>query len=202
MKNSLFSWSRVEAAEALGTFLLTFVVGVALVAQAPMVPAIAGLTLALIVYTIGPISGAHVNPAVTIGLLAAKVINPTVAVRYVIAQIIGAGVALAASWYLTGITPSASIGSPPSVMIGEAIGAFILVFGISAVVSKKVDPAASGLVVGGSLLLGTALAGTWSAGILNPAVALGIGSFDLFYVLGPIIGGIIAAMTYRWMVSR
>jgi glycerol uptake facilitator-like aquaporin len=56
----------------------------------------------------------------------------------------------------------------------------------------------SGLVVGGSLLLGIALASLLgSNGVINPAVALGIGSFNVMYVLGPVLGSLLGMQVYK-----
>ena len=54
------------------------------------------------------------------------------------------------------------------------------------------------MVVGGSLLLGIAVAALLgSNGVLNPAVALGIGSFNVMYVLGPILGSVLGMQLYK-----
>jgi glycerol uptake facilitator-like aquaporin len=81
--------------------------------------------------------------------------------------------------------------------IAEAIGAAILVLGVSSVVHGKVTQGASGLTIGSALSLGVLAASAQSNGVVNPAVALGIGSVSLAYVFGPILGGLIAAWGYR-----
>lgn len=83
------------AAEGLGTALLViFGVGTAVIAGDTVgTPGIAlafGLTLLALVYAIGPISGCHINPAVTIGALIARAITPIKAVFYIAAQAVGA----------------------------------------------------------------------------------------------------------------
>jgi glycerol uptake facilitator-like aquaporin len=65
-----------------------------------------------------------------------------------------------------------------------------------------VPAAASGLVIGGSLFLGIHFAAHTSNGVLNPAVALGIGSFSLAYIWGPIAGAIVGALLYRLLSSK
>lgn len=83
------------AAEGLGTALLAiFGVGTAVIAGDTVgTPGIAlafGLTLLALVYAIGPISGCHINPAVTIGALIARAITPIKAAFYIAAQAVGA----------------------------------------------------------------------------------------------------------------
>jgi glycerol uptake facilitator-like aquaporin len=84
----------------------------------------------------------------------------------------------------------------------EAFGTFWLAVGVASVVLGKAPAAASGLTIGASLLLGIAVAAPVSNGVLNPAVALGIGSFSVVYLLGPIVGGAIATLLYRFVASE
>lgn len=192
------------AAEALGTFLLTLAVSVSLANGTPLSTAVvAGLTLGLVVYMLGPVSGAHVNPAVTIGLLSIKKISMQAAIGYVVAQCVGALLAMFVSQILSGgAVPSMTVASDPMTAIAEAIGAAVLVLGVSSVVHGKTPHDASGLTIGGSLLLGIMLASAASNGVVNPAVALGIGSVSISYILGPIIGGVIAAWLYRDLAAK
>ncbi|TSC79957.1 MAG: major intrinsic protein [Candidatus Peregrinibacteria bacterium Gr01-1014_25] len=200
--SALLTWSRKDAAEALGTFVLALAVALSIAAESSITPLIAAITVGLFVYTIGPISGCHLNPAVTVGLLSVRKIDPQSALRYIIAQCAGALVALLLVWAATGmrlVTPADSV---PMVGLAEMLGAFILVFGITAVVLGGIHAAASGLVIGGSLLLGILLAGHWSNGLLNPSVALAVGSLNVFYVLGPLIGGILGAQCAVWLLKK
>lgn len=190
---------RVYLVELLGTFGLTLAVALSLTGGlAVATPIVAALTLGLFVYTIGPISGSHLNPAVTIGLWSIQQIKSTKAVGYILAQLIGALVAL----YLASIfapAPSLVVSNALLVGLAELIGAFFFVFGITAVVTGKVQKSLSGVVVGGSLLLGITLASVMSNGVLNPAVALGIGSFNVMYLVGPILGAVLGAWTFRFV---
>lgn len=191
---------RKYLAEMFGTFTLTLLVSLSLTGSFPIAtPALAGFVLAMFVYTIGSISGSHINPAVTIGLWFRKKISTNDSIYYIIFQILGAVFAMLINQYYIGSTPNLIAGSAinPMVIVAEAFGMMVFTFGISAVVDEKVSPAASGLVVGGSLFLGILIASVGSNGVLNPAVALGIGSFSLSYVLGPIIGSIIGFTLYQ-----
>src|SRR5437764_6929712 len=89
---------RKYAAEGVGTFVLVFGgVGSAVLAGPTIgnlgVALAFGLALLAMVYTIGPISGCHINPAVTLGVLLARKIGARDAVGYVVAQVVGAIVA-------------------------------------------------------------------------------------------------------------
>ncbi len=193
---------RPLVAELLGTFLLALLVHVSLKAGFPLAtPVVAGLTLGLVVYMLGSISGAHVNPAVTIGLFSIGKIQMMDAVSYIVAQFIGGALALVVGNALLGTSPSLVVGDSAMIVMAEALGAAILVLGVSSVVHGKAPHDAAGLTIGGALLLGVLAASTQSNGVLNPAVALGIGSVSLSYIAGPVIGGVLAAWGYRWLVK-
>lgn len=186
-------------AEAIGTFALAFAVLSSLQIEAVIpTPVIAGLVLGLFVYSIGSVSGCHINPAVTAGLWSINKIPGNQAIGYIIAQLFGAIVAFAV---VAGFYPEVSLGVVPEsggVFIAELLGAALFTFGIAAVVYGKVHDAASGLLIGGSLLLGIlAAVQLGAAGILNPAVALALGSISLSYVLGSVLGGILGMQVYR-----
>ena len=191
-------------AEALGTFTLALAVLSSLQMEASIIstPVIAGLVLGLFVYTIGNTSGCHINPAVTLGLWAIGKIKINEAVSYIVAQMLGALVAFGLVSTLIGNITMGMAPESLSVFIAEAIGALIFGFGIAAVVHGKVANDASGLVVGGSLLLGILLAAQFgSLGILNPAVALALGALNLSYALGAIIGMILGMNLYKRFIA-
>ncbi len=191
---------RAYVAELLGTFLLALLVHLAIQGNFPTpVPFIAGLTLGLVVYMLGGISGAHVNPAVTIGLASIGKVSVKDACGYVIAQFIGAFLALKLGNAMLGAPLLLNAGNTLWIGIAEALGAAVLVLGVSSVVHGKAPAPASGLTIGTALALGAYAASTLSNGVLNPAVALGIGSLSLAYVLGPIVGGVLAAWGYKWL---
>ncbi|HAS33984.1 hypothetical protein A3J91_00040 [Candidatus Peribacteria bacterium RIFOXYC2_FULL_58_10] len=192
---------RKYTAELLGTGILTFAVLTALKYSLPLsVPVVAGLTLGLLVYVLGQISGAHVNPAVTIGLWSIRKMDTWEALKYVVAQVLGAVIVLKAAPYALGDLPILTVSASGTILFAEALGAFVFLLGVCAVVHNKVSSGASGLAIGGSLLLGILLAMATSNGVLNPAVAIGIGSISWAYLLGPIVGGVVACWLYRWMV--
>lgn len=181
-------------AEFVGTFFLAFAVWVSSAfVIAVSTPVIAALTLGLFVYTVGPISGAHLNPAVTVGLLSAKKVSFPDAMGYIVAQLLGAIAVLVLSSRIEGMISMPVPDVAVRAGLGEALGAGILTFGVATAVMKKVHANISGIVVGGSLLLGILCAMPFSNAILNPAVAFAVGSFSPMYVVGPLLGGIAGA---------
>jgi glycerol uptake facilitator-like aquaporin len=106
--------ARAVTAEAAGTFVLVLAItsaAVAAVLSRPVagapygslaVPVAGGLALAIAVAGLGPISGAHLNPAVTLGLAAGRRFPWACAPGYVIAQFAGAIAAAAVTWGLYG----------------------------------------------------------------------------------------------------
>lgn len=194
---------RPYAAELIGTFLLALGVGASLTIAGFSIPTIivAGLILGTVVYTIGSISGAHINPAVTVGLWSVGKIRLQDGICYIIAQLLGGYLAMLLLAYLFK-SPTVVAVDTMKTAIGEAIGAFVLVWGISSVVYGKVESAASGIVIGSSLSIGIIVASVSSLGVLNPAVALSIGAWSPVYFLAPLVGGVAGAWAYKWIAKK
>ncbi len=190
---------RKYIAEFIGTFTLALVVLLSLTINSPVAtPVLAALTLGLFVYTIGHISGTHINPGVTVGIFTLGRISALDAVGYVVAQFLGGAAAYLLAFSVLGIpllTPGAS---SMTVFVAETIGMVLFTFGIASVVYGKAPSGFSGVVVGGSLLLGIMLAvGIGSGGILNPAVALAVNSLNVANVGGELVGAIVGFQLYR-----
>jgi MIP family channel proteins len=176
-----------------------------------------GLILAIMVSATMRISG-HLNPAVTIGFLAVRRIDPMMAVLYVTAQVLGA---VAAAYALKGLIPpdqfAAVHGTVQEIASGvsslqavglEAIATFFLVF---AVFGTAVDPKApnvGGFAIGLTIAVDILAIGPLTGASMNPARSFGpamvtqnfIGQF-VFWI-GPIIGGILAAVLYDTLLLR
>jgi len=169
-----------------------------------------------IVYTIGAISGAHVNPAVTLALLAIRKISSRDAGIYIGLQAAGglAGALLAKMFFLgrgslvnygaPGISDTyLQGGSVWLAFLAEAIGAFLLMW---AVMGTAVNPNApkgvAGVAIGGALALGVLIFGPATGASFNPArwfgPAVAAGQWDDFwlYILAPIVGALGATYTY------
>ena len=157
-------------AEALGAGTLSLVVGLSLRSNFPVPTAVlAALVLMLFVYSIGWLSGSHINPAVTIGAWSIGKISQNDAVMYLASQCLGGGVAFAILSNTGGLAMLTVTNSIP-VALAELLGTFFFTFGIASVIYGKTPSDLSGVVVGGSLLLGITIAAIFgSNGVLNPA---------------------------------
>ena len=185
---------RKYFAEFLGTFALTLLVLVSLNVSLPLsTPMIAAITVGLFAYALGSVSGAHFNPAVTIAMFSIQKISLRDGLIYILAQFIGAVAAMGLVSALMESNAMLTVEQSFIIGVAEAIGAAFLLFAVTTVTIKKVSAEVSGLLIGGCLLLGILVASPFSNGILNPAVALGLGSFGLCYIIGPIVGGIAGA---------
>jgi aquaporin Z len=226
---------RKLAVEFLGTAILVFfAVGVATlmfgfkfagasVAAGVVATALAfGLTLLALVYLIGPISGCHVNPAVTMGALLTGRIGVTDAVGYWIAQFAGGIVGALVLWGTFSTSPlynrtvtglgTDGYGSKSMIHIGVG-GAFIFevvltamfVFVVLRVTSATANPATAAIAIGLGLavvhLVGIPVTGT----SVNPARSLGpalvVGGTALsqvwLFLVAPLVGGVLAAALHR-----
>jgi glycerol uptake facilitator-like aquaporin len=158
---------NIVLAEVVGTFVLTLV---ALMAASNVVPLFVGLTLVVLVLTIGAVSGAHVNPAVTFGLWASGKLKAMLIPFYWAAQFLGAMAAIVISSAIAGSQSSLDFGhfmefSWPVFFI-EMIAAAVFLFGLVSVTSR-VDLSANAKALGVGLSLFVAL--VVSGSLLAPA---------------------------------
>ena len=214
-------------AELVGTFLLVFFIcGFISVASAGGFD-LAGLALAhafilaVLIYALGGTSGAHFNPAVTFALWSIRKISTPNAVVYVICQciggVLGALVVLLlfkdvgrAPVYYGATQINAAIlhnGSVWLALIAEALGTFMLMWAIMGLaVNPRGEAALAGLGIGAALGVAVMIFGPATGAGLNPARWLGpavaSGRFDDFwlYVVGPLVGALLAALIYRTIV--
>lgn len=201
--------SKKYLAEYIGTFTLSFVVLAGIITSSGAlllvaVPIMAALTVGLFVYTIGPVSGCHLNPAVTLGLLSVQKIEKKEAAGYIAAQIVGAICAVILVKVLLHANPASSaVLFDMRVFLGEMLGTFFLAFGIASVVYGQVKELATGIVIGGSLLLGVLIASLGGgAGILNPAVALTLNALSIVSIFAPMLGSVLAFHSYRYIATN
>lgn len=194
---------RKYLAEFIGTFFLVLIVSSSITNSfAIPTPTLAALMLGIFVYTIGSISGCHLNPAVTLGLMSLKKIKFKEALNYVLAQLLGATLALFVARVFEA-SPELVISDNTSVYYAELLGMVIFTFGISAVVLGQIDSKLSGIIVGTSLFLGLAVASTLgSAALLNPAVMLGLAISSPSYFMAEVLGSVIGFNLYKILLSE
>ncbi len=208
-------------AEFIGTFVLVlFACGAAVitgcVGSGYLTTALAfGLVIVAMAYSIGNISGCHINPAVSIAMLVSKKMSVKDFIGYVIAQFVGALVGAAVLMLLFG--KESGLGTNGlfednilKSLIIEVILTFVFVIAILGVTSKTENGAVAGIVIGLSLtlvhILGIALTGT----SVNPARSFGpallVGGEALkcvwVFIVGPLVGGILAALVYKFLDSE
>ncbi len=212
--------TRKALAEFLGTFLLVFfgvgsaVFGIDRIGALGVALAF-GLVLLALAYSIGPVSGCHVNPAVTLGVLLRKGITPTEAVGYWIAQFAGGILAGALLKLMTSsfgkvTDQTGALGtndwgktiSGGGAFLLEIVLTFLLVFVVLLVTGRAAAPGFAGLAIGLVLtvihLVGIPLDGT----SVNPARSFGPAVFAgthpmshvWLFIVAPLIGGAIAAL--------
>ena len=216
---------RHFVAEFVGTFALVFIgSGAILVSKMPgsnigliEIAAAHGLILSVMVTATMRISG-HFNTAVTLGFLATRRIDPMMAGVYVAAQLLGA---MVAAYALKGLFPSdlyqAARGGGQFISLDltstqayilEAIGAFFLVFVIFGSAVDEHAPKVGGFAIGLTLAADILALGPLTGASVNPArsfgpaVASGIYEGPLIYWVGPIIGGVAAALVYDGLFLR
>jgi MIP family channel proteins len=179
-----------------------------------------GLALAAVVAALGHVSGAHVNPAVTLGMASTGKFPWRYAPHYIAAQLVGAVLGALATWVtfggagarseakLAATYPAQGVGDLQAFVV-EVLITFILVFVVMAVATDRRAPAAiAPIAVGFALAVGVFIAGPVTGGSLNPARSLGpmIVAGDLssvwLYVLGPIVGGVLAALLYERTMAQ
>jgi aquaporin Z len=190
--------------EFFGTFTLVLVVMLSVAGKFPIpTPVLAAAVVGTFVYTVGFISGGHFNPAVTIGAWSVKKISDKDAVAYIISQFIGALLAMLIAHVIVGSITSPNPPSTPVMGLGELIGATLLTFGVASVIYGKTDKLLAGLVIGASLFIGIAAAGVMnSAGVINPAVSLGLALFNPIYISGQIIGGVLGFWIFKTLIAK
>jgi MIP family channel proteins len=172
-----------------------------------------GLVIVAMAYSIGNISGCHINPAVSIAML----INGKMSVKdfchYVVAQFLGA---ICGAAILQAIVQDTSKLGTNALYNGnawlsfliEVILTFVFVIAILGVTSKDSFGSVAGLVIGGALvlvhLLGISFTGTSvnPARSFGPALIAGNLSGIWVFLLAPLCGGALAAVVYRFLNSE
>ena len=214
-------------AEAFGTFVLTLLgcgtaVSLACGSDTASVVGTAmafGLSVIAMAYTIGGISGCHINPAITLGCLLTKRIDSKDAVGYMIGQTVGAIIAAAVLYVFTqysgadfqGTLTGANTcdgcgGSKVGGLIVEIVLTFIFVLVVLGTTdAKKGAGNFAGLAIGLSLILIHLVGIHYTGTSVNPARSIGPALFeggvaieDLWvFIIGPFIGAALSACVWK-----
>ena len=212
---------RAYFAELLGTFILVFIGtgsiitalsignGILTIPGILLIGLTFGLTLSSIIYSLGPVSGAHVNPAVSIGAWIAGKFKGRHVIPYIIVQLIGA--TIASFLILAIVGTSFGIGANTigkfgvqSALFTEIVLTILFMIVILQTTTRNIEHA--GLAIGFYLAVAHLFAIPISGSSLNPARSFGpaiIWGFEplnqlWIYFVGPIIGAIIGGLIFRF----
>lgn len=223
-------------AELIGTFaLVLFGCGAAVVAgkMGPDLPAglgllgisfAFGLSVVVMAYAIGGISGCHINPAITISMLVAGKINVKDAAGYIVAQFIGATLGALVLYLIQQGAPGFVMGewalgsngwgegylsgyNTASAFVAEAVLTFLFLFVIFGTTSRWGNSTMAGLAIGFTLVLIHLVAIPITGTSVNPARSFGPAVFAggkamqqlWLFLVAPVVGGIVAALVWKGM---
>ena len=171
------------------------------------------LVIVAMAYSIGNVSGCHINPAVSIAMLVSKKISLKDFCGYIVAQFLGATAGAALLYAIVG--DSTKLGANGLFQdniwlsfIIEVILTFVFVIAILGVTSKSENGSVAGLVIGGALVLVHLLGISFTGTSVNPARTFGpalfAGTLSTYWVflLAPLVGGILAALVYEYLTEE
>jgi aquaporin Z/aquaporin NIP len=223
--------ATAAVAEAIGTFILVLTIistaiGATLakpVAGVPYgslaVPLAGGIALAIGVASLGHISGAHFNPAVTLGLAVNRRLPWLYVPVYVVAQFVGAVLAALVAWGILGSSarsvadlgatfPAAGVSSW-SVFLAEGVVTFLLTLVIMSVATDdRVPRGIAAIAIGWALSAAIFISGPVSGAGVNPARAIGpmivAAKFTdwWIYLVAPLVGAVLATTLYQQFLRR
>lgn len=198
--NTLLGFGGSAVPLAFSTLLIAFAFGLSIVAMA---------------YSIGNISGCHINPAVSFSMFVAGRMSGKDCAGYICAQVVGGiiGAALLVAMFGSnaslgtngyGAASALGVGLGPALLV-EVILSFVFVIAILGVTSKVENGAVSGLVIGLTLTLVHILGIPFTGTSVNPARSLGpallSGGLALsqvwVFIAAPLVGGALAALVYK-----
>lgn len=229
---------KKNIAEFIGTFcLVLFGCGAAVVsgisATGPAGIGLLGISLAfgvavvVMAYAIGPISGCHINPAITISMVVGGKMKMSDAIGYIIAQFAGATAAAGVLYSIQTGMPGFVMGewalgsngwgegylgayTMQSAFIAEAVLTFLFLFVIFATTSKWGNSTMAGLAIGLTLVLIHLVAIPITGTSVNPARSFGPAVFAggkalqqlWLFIVAPIVGGCLAALVWKGVFEK
>lgn len=171
-----------------------------------------GLSVIAMVYTIGKISGCHINPAITLGMLVAKKISGKDAAMYMLFQVIGAILGSAILYVLakdsgstTTLTGANGYSNILPAFVAETVFTFIFLLVVFGATSKNAPNGFAGLAIGLTLVLIHIVCIPITGTSVNPARSIGPAIFEggaalsqlWLFIVAPFLGAIIAAFTWK-----
>jgi aquaporin Z len=212
---------RKLAAELVGTFILVFAGTGAIVINDATTGTVShvgvaltfGLVVLAMIYAVGDVSGAHLNPAVTLGFFAARRSQARWVVPYIVSQCAGAVLAslVLRLMFPTHTTLGATLpaGSAGQSFALEAILTFILMFVILSVsTGAKEKGITAGIAVGAVIGLEALFAGPISGASMNPARSLAPALVSLHleslwvYLTAPVVGAVVSVLACRCVQGK
>ena len=171
-----------------------------------------GLVIVAMAYSIGNISGCHINPAVSLAMLISKRMDAKDFVGYLVAQFLGGIVGALLLWAILGSNEALGQnglyeGKILVSLIVEVLLTFVFVLAILGVTAKAEYSSVAGLVIGLALVLVHIFGIHFTGTSVNPARSFGpalfaggeaLSSVWVFFV-GPLVGGALAAVVYRFL---
>ena len=198
--------------EFTGTFFLVLTIGLTVTAGSQFAPLAIGAALMIMVYAGGHISGGHYNPAVSLAAMMRGALPSAQYVPYVISQVVGALVASIVVYVITGKT-FAPMPAADATTLGALLVEILYTFALClvvlnvAVAKKTQGNSYYGLAIGFTVVVAAFAGGGISGGAFNPAVGIGPtvinammggGSWSALwlYLVGPLVGGALAATVF------
>ncbi|WP_277631177.1 MIP/aquaporin family protein [Atopococcus tabaci] len=216
--------SKKAIAEAIGTFALVLVgTGAAVLGDGQAgilaVGLAFGLTVVAMAYSVGTISGAHLNPAVSLAMYLNKRLSLSGLITYIIAQLVGAAAGSATLYFFLtqagrdttniGATVLAEGLTIPGGFVIEVVLTFLFVLVIMTATGRNGNPHTAGLIIGLTLTAMILVGGNITGASYNPARSFGPALFAggaavsqlWLYTLAPLLGGALAAVVAKHVLD-
>ena len=213
------------AAEFIGTFVLVLFAcctaaalgcNTAVVDSAYLLTALAfGLVIVAMAYSIGNVSGCHINPAVSIAMLVSGKLSFKDFIGYVVSQCAGAVAGAAVLGWFLGFDCSFGAnglykGDVWMSLFVEIVLTFVFVLAILGVTSKAENSKVAGIVIGLTLTLVHIFGIHFTGTSVNPARSLGPAIFAggdaltnvWVFIVAPLVGGVLAAIVYKAIAPK
>lgn len=199
--------------EFIGTMFLVLTIGLTVLGQVAMAPLAIGCSLMIMVYMGGHISGGHYNPAVSLAAMLRGKLERKELLPYWVSQTLGAITASLLVYLILGQT-FAPDPSPTASVLASLLVEMLFTFALALVVLNTATHSSTkgnsfyGLAIGFTIVVAAFAGGGVSGGAFNPAVGIGPtlvrgliggGSFAnlWLYIVGPLAGGVLAAMVFK-----